>query len=131
MSKRDNVTTEDNKVFIVDVQKANEGAFFKNNKSFFKAEVIIKGFKDKADTPNEMVELKINSTFTADTTAASLAKATALEDGKIILEFNKEVTEGTINALTIKTIDGIVQSSGNVEVKSAVHPIVNGEKIKN
>ena len=126
------MTTTDNKTFAVDIQKANDGAFFNNNATFFTSEVIIKDFADKASTPNKMAEMKFNSTFTADNTAATLASATALEDGKIVLEFNEEVTEGTIDALTIKKIDSIVQSSGTLAVASALHPeTVDGKEVKN
>ena len=78
-------------VVIVDVQKANAGAFFANNANFFTSEVVINGFADKASTPNIMKEVKFNSTFTADNTAASLVRAEAKEDGKLVLEFNEEV----------------------------------------
>ncbi|WP_071393455.1 S-layer homology domain-containing protein [Bacillus tuaregi] len=122
------LTSTDDKTFVIDVQKANEGAFFANNKNFFTAEVVVTGF---TDGENEMEDVKFNSTFTADNTAATLAGATALENGKLVLEFNEEVQESTIEELTVKTIDGIYQSVNTLEVTSALHPVVNGEKVLN
>ncbi len=129
--KATDVTTTDNKTFTVDVQKANDGAFFANNKNFFTSEVVINGFADKATTPNEMKEVKFNSTFTADTTAPTLASASAAVDGKIVLAFNEEVAESTIDALTVKSIDGIFQTSKTLAVTSAKHPTVDGKEVKN
>ncbi|WP_338449580.1 S-layer homology domain-containing protein [Niallia oryzisoli] len=126
--KAANITTDDNKTFVIDVQKANDGAFFVNNTNFFTTEVVVNGFTDEE---NAMKEVKFNSTFTADRTAASLARATATEDGKIVLEFNEEVSEQTIDALTVKTIDGITQSATTLDVTSAVHPVVDGEEVLN
>ena len=89
------ITTTDDKTFVIDVQKANDGAFFATNTNFFKAEVVVKGFKDSE--PNEMEEVKFNSNFTADVTAPSISSAKALEDGKIVLEFSEEVKEERLN----------------------------------
>lgn len=126
--KAADITTVDNKTFVIDVQKANDGAFFVNNTNFFTNEVVVNGFTDEE---NAMKEVKLNSTFTADRTAASLARATATEDGKIVLEFNEEVAESTIDALTVKTIDEITQSASTLDVKSADHPVVDGEEVLN
>ena len=79
----EDVTTTDNKTFVIDVQKANNGAFFATNTNFFKAEVVVKDFAD--NTPNKMEEVKFNSSFTADSTAPSISSAKALEDGKMVL----------------------------------------------
>ncbi|TCJ06259.1 hypothetical protein [Cytobacillus praedii] len=125
------ITTTDNKTFIVDVQKANAGAFFANNANFFTSEVVINGFADKASTPNTMKEVKFNSTFTADNTAASLVRAEAKADGKLVLEFNEEVSAASLSALTVKSIDGIFQSNTNLTVDSAINPTVDGEVVKN
>ena len=125
------VIATDAKTYVIDVQKANAGAFFTSNKNFFTSEVVVKGFADKASTPNAMKEVKFNSTFTADKTAATLAGATALENGKIVLEFNEEVTESTIDALTVKSIDGVFQTSKTLTVESALHPVVDGKEVNN
>lgn len=125
------ITTEDNKKFVIDVQKANSGAFFASNANFFTAEVVVKEFADKATTPNEMKEVKLNTTFTADNTAAALVKAEAKADGKLVLEFNEDVTASSLTGLTVKTIDGIVQTSGALTVTSAVNPTVDGKVVKN
>ena len=123
--------TVDAKTYVIDVQKANAGAFFTSNKNFFTSEVVVKGFADKASTPNTMKEVKFNSTFTADKAAATLASATALENGKIVLEFNEEVAEDTIDALTVKSIDGVFQTSKTLTVESALHPVVDGKEVNN
>ncbi|QED49668.1 hypothetical protein [Cytobacillus dafuensis] len=126
------ITTTDNKTFVVDVQKANNGAFFANNTNFFTSEVIVNGFADKASTPNTMKEVKFNSTFTADTKAASLVSAEAKADGKLVLEFNEDVVSpATISSLVVKSIDGIYQSASNVTVSSAKHPVVDGKAVTN
>ncbi|KMY51907.1 S-layer homology domain-containing protein [Peribacillus loiseleuriae] len=129
--KVNDITTTDNKTFVVDVQKANDGSFFANNKNFFTSEVVVKDFADKAATSNKMQEVKFNSTFTADKTAASLSSASATADGKIVLDFNEDVAESTIEALTVKSIDGIMQSSKTLTVTSSKHPVVNGQSVKN
>ena len=43
----------------------------------------------------------------------------------------KKLAEDTIESLTVKTIDGIAQSSGTLTVESASHPVVDGEKVTN
>ena len=78
-----------------------------------------------------MEEVKFNSSFTADRTAPTLSSATALENGKIVFEFNEEVAEATIDALTVKTIDGVFQTSNTLTVESALHPVVNGKEVTN
>ncbi|MEH7389769.1 hypothetical protein [Bacillus sp. JJ1474] len=126
------ITTTDNKTFVVDVQKANSGAFFANNTNFFTSEVIVKGFADKASTPNEMKEVKFNSTFTADKTAASLVSAEAKADGKLVLSFNEDVVSpANIASLTVKSIDGIYQSSTSLTVTAAANPVVDGKTVTN
>ena len=126
------VTTTDDKTFIVDVQGANEGAFFANNANFFTAEVVVKDFADKAKTPNAMKEVKFNSTFTADKTAASLVNATATAEGKVVLEFNEDVVSpATISSLVVKSIDGIMQTAKTLTVTEAKHPVVNGKAVTN
>ncbi|WP_261131739.1 S-layer homology domain-containing protein [Bacillus sp. Marseille-Q3570] len=125
------LTTTDNKTFTVDVQKANSGSYFSSNTKFFTSEVVVKDFADKAKTPNTMKEVKFNATFTADTTAASLSSASAKADGTIILEFNEEVLPNTVNSLTVKTIDGIQQTSKSFAVATSNHVIIDGKPVKN
>ncbi|MCM3162704.1 hypothetical protein [Metabacillus litoralis] len=126
------VTTTDNKTFVVDVQKANSGAFFTNNTKFFTSEVVVSGFADKASTPNTMKEVKFSGTFTTDSTPASFVSAVANADGKLVLEFNEDVVSpAAITSLTVKSIDGIYQSATTLTVDSAVHPVVNGKAVTN
>ncbi|KAA9015491.1 S-layer homology domain-containing protein [Niallia endozanthoxylica] len=126
--KAADITSTDKKTFVIDVQQANDGDFFASNTDFFTSEVVVNGF---TDGENEMKEVKFNSTFTADRTAASLAGASATENGKIVLEFNEEVAESAINKLTVKTIDGIIQSATTLDVTAVAHPTVDGEEVLN
>lgn len=125
------ITTTDNKTFIINVQKANEGAFFEANGNFFTSEVVVTDFKDKSAKANPMAEKKFSDTFNADKSAADLTGGSATADGKIVLEFNEDVSDTVTGSLNIKSIDGVTQEGKTLNIASSKHQEVDGKAVPN